>query len=357
MMKKLFLFFVMAFLIFSGSVSCKKEISCEDCALTSNQPPLAVAGPDQTIVLPTNLVTLDGSASSDPNNNISSYLWTKIYGPTSYTIVSAHSVQTQINNLELGNYLFELKVTDSNGLMDTDTLMILVQQAGTPHAPYAHAGQDQVVTLPGSTVTLDGIYSSDPDNNISTFLWQNISGPTGFHIVNPGSVQTQVTGLVGGVYEFELKVTDVTGLSDLDTVSVYVTTSGSIGNVVFYFPDPTASIPPVTLWFSSTLNVPLPLVNVDITGFSQGKLHGVWAGGFAPRCPIITDYYSEPEMIAHFFLPPGTYSFTAESEVIDFTSFPPLPGAFTSFMSSSHSTQGSFTVTAGNDCLVIPVVF
>jgi len=34
----------------------------------SNQPPIANAGADQTITLPTNIVNLDGSASTDPDN-------------------------------------------------------------------------------------------------------------------------------------------------------------------------------------------------------------------------------------------------------------------------------------------------
>jgi hypothetical protein len=42
--------------------SCKKE--------SSNHPPIANAGPDQTITLPTNTVSVNGSSSSDPDNNI-----------------------------------------------------------------------------------------------------------------------------------------------------------------------------------------------------------------------------------------------------------------------------------------------
>ncbi len=61
-------------------VSCKKEHSCEDCA-DKNKPPIAIAGPDQVITLPTESVLLDGSSSSDPDGIISEWLWTKISGP------------------------------------------------------------------------------------------------------------------------------------------------------------------------------------------------------------------------------------------------------------------------------------
>jgi hypothetical protein len=66
--------------------SCKKETSCEGCR-DGNKPPIAVAGPDQVITLPTDSVLLDGSSSSDPDGIISRYLWTKISGPASFNIL------------------------------------------------------------------------------------------------------------------------------------------------------------------------------------------------------------------------------------------------------------------------------
>jgi hypothetical protein len=66
-------------------LSCKKEKSCEGCRDT-NKPPIAIAGPDQVITLPTDSVSLDGSASNDPDGTISDWLWTKISGPASFII-------------------------------------------------------------------------------------------------------------------------------------------------------------------------------------------------------------------------------------------------------------------------------
>ena len=50
--------------------SCKKEYSCED-RIGNNHPPLAVAGPDTVITLPTDSVLLNGGKSSDPDGKIS----------------------------------------------------------------------------------------------------------------------------------------------------------------------------------------------------------------------------------------------------------------------------------------------
>jgi hypothetical protein len=109
--------------------SCKKDISCEWCITgKDNQPPIACAGPDQTITLPANSVLLDGSCSTDPENSITGYIWTKISGPASFNIANANGVQSQINNLVQGTYLFELKVTDAGGLFSTDTVKVVVTQ-------------------------------------------------------------------------------------------------------------------------------------------------------------------------------------------------------------------------------------
>ena len=67
------------------NLSCKKETSCEGCK-ENNKPPIAVAGPDQVITLPTDSVLLDDRNSSDPDRTISEWLWTKISGPASFII-------------------------------------------------------------------------------------------------------------------------------------------------------------------------------------------------------------------------------------------------------------------------------
>ena len=91
----------------------------------------------------------------------------------------------------------------------------------TNRPPVANAGADQVITLPSNAVNLNGS-ATDPDNNITSYQWTKISGPSSFTIANPNSAQTQVTNLVEGAYQFELKVTDKFGLYDKDMVQVTV---------------------------------------------------------------------------------------------------------------------------------------
>jgi hypothetical protein len=88
--------------------------------------------------------------------------------------------------------------------------------------PVAIAGNDQIITLPNNTVTLDGSSSNDPDGSISTYHWTKISGPPSGTILSQHQSITQITGLVEGHYQFELEVIDDEGVADLDTIDVTV---------------------------------------------------------------------------------------------------------------------------------------
>lgn len=120
---------LLAALLFS---SCKKEFSYEDGEagehVVMNSPPIAHAGADQIIVLPANAVNLDGSNSTDPDNNIKSYTWTSFSGPPGVAITGADKVKTTATNLVQGRYLFELKVTDTYGLFAKDTVVVTVNK-------------------------------------------------------------------------------------------------------------------------------------------------------------------------------------------------------------------------------------
>jgi hypothetical protein len=209
------------------NTSCKKERSCEGCN-ENNKPPIAIAGPDQVITLPTDSVSLDGSSSSDPDGTISEWLWTKITGPASSTIVSVTKEKTVVNNLDTGIYRFELKVTDNAGLFAKDTIQITVIDPSQPNRPpIANAGTDQTIILPTNTVTLDASGSTDPENNIASYFWTKISGPFSFNILNANGAQTSVTDLAVGSYVFEITVTDTQGLLSKDRVNVFVDTTTS----------------------------------------------------------------------------------------------------------------------------------
>ena len=99
--------------------------------LTDNSPPVANAGADRTVLVDTT-VTLNGTGSTDPDNNISSYHWQQTGGPT-VTLTNANAAIVQFTAaVSDGSVLtFKLTVTDTGGLQSTDTCTITVQQTIT----------------------------------------------------------------------------------------------------------------------------------------------------------------------------------------------------------------------------------
>src|SRR5205085_1722219 len=87
---------------------------------------------------------------------------------------------------------------------------------------------DQILVLPLDSATLTGA-GTDADGTISSYLWTKISGPAAGTITNDTLAITGVTGLVPGVYKFELKVTDNANATGRDTVQI---TLNNIVNIV-----------------------------------------------------------------------------------------------------------------------------
>jgi N-acetylneuraminic acid mutarotase len=117
------------------------------------QPPVACAGDDTVITLPANTITLDGSCSSDPDNNLKAYQWAKISGPATFTISDVSAKQTEVTNLVKGEYRFELKVTDSAGLSSRDTVAIIVLPALDPACNNSDRPQIQARLIPIGTLS------------------------------------------------------------------------------------------------------------------------------------------------------------------------------------------------------------
>lgn len=187
-----------------------------------NTAPVANAGKDITITLPTNTVTLDGSASADSDGKIAKYAWKKLTGPTGGTITNAAIASTNATGLTAGTYIFTLTVTDDKSATDIDSITVKVNPAGVNKPPVANAGTAQTITLPTNAVTLDGKASADADGTISKYQWKKVSGPAGGTIATATAVKTNITGLLEGSYIFSLTVTDNKNATNTASVTVKV---------------------------------------------------------------------------------------------------------------------------------------
>ena len=215
------IFFYWACICWLTLNSCAKDLSYEGNGGLKT-PPIAVAGKDQAIVLPKDSAYLDGSGSYDNNGSITNYTWTKLSGPLNCITTNASSKTTWIKKLTEGSYVFELTVTNNLKLSARDTITIYVDKTKIARPPDAQAGQDQIIQLPNNSVTLDGSASSDPDNDISDYLWTRIKGTGNPTYTSPANAVTDVNKLTAGIHAFELRVTDASGLVDRDTVIIQV---------------------------------------------------------------------------------------------------------------------------------------
>jgi len=196
--------------------------------ISSNTPPVANAGPDQTVTAG-RTVALNGALSSDVDGHALTYAWTLLSRPAGS--VAALSNASVVNPTfvadKVGTYVVQLIVNDGfvNSVPDTVVVVANNQQ------PIANAGPDQTVTA-GRTVALNGALSSDVDGHALTYAWTLLSRPAGSvaalsnaSVVNPTFVADKV-----GTYVVQLIVNDGFVNSVPDTVVVVANNQQPIAN-------------------------------------------------------------------------------------------------------------------------------
>ncbi len=94
---------------------------------SNNQAPTANAGADITITLPVNTTTLYGSGN-DADGSIASYAWTRVSGPTGYTLANTSSSTTGLYNL-YRELMCSIMVTDNRGATATDNVTVTADAA------------------------------------------------------------------------------------------------------------------------------------------------------------------------------------------------------------------------------------
>lgn len=102
-----------------------------------NQAPLAAAGPDQSINSTTSVsVTLDGSASSDADGSISSWLWAEWINGAWQAVGS--SARLTLAAVTPGEHRYRLTVTDNQGASAADEVLVRVGASWTQLYPQVY---------------------------------------------------------------------------------------------------------------------------------------------------------------------------------------------------------------------------
>jgi gliding motility-associated-like protein/uncharacterized repeat protein (TIGR01451 family) len=160
---------------------------------------LAIAGPDTLIGACNTQLQLDASASTGENLT---YRWT----PASHLSNSNISQPMFLNPGVAGTYTYLLTITDDDGIIATDEIIITVLPP-----PVANAGPDRFLRQ-GDVMGLDGNNSTGV---LVNYLWQTTDG----HIV-PGT-QNAIMAVVDTIGTYRLTVTDRAGCTSTDEVTVY----------------------------------------------------------------------------------------------------------------------------------------
>ncbi len=148
-------------------------------APTPNQPPIANAGADLT-GYPGNPITLDGSASSDPDGTIASYAWKE--GAT--TLSTSESFVK--SDFTTGEHTITLTVTDEDGATASDSITVVIYEklkktsqtkiydaSGTERT---HAEADSNASLRGDGYYQKGVTPSYTRDDTKEIVTDTITG-------------------------------------------------------------------------------------------------------------------------------------------------------------------------------------
>ena len=168
--------------------------------------------------------------------------------------------------------------------------------------PIANAGPDRTVTLPLSSVSLNGSLSTDPDGTITRASCTVIQTPGGGWIQNGNTINAMANNLSQGVYKFELTVVDNRAGWSKDTLTITVNpTSANVPPVAAAGKDAVTAQQSVTLDATSSYD---PDGFISTYNWKQIAGPGV-ATVVCPTCPDPVMYMGAS----------GTYAL--ELEVID----------------------------------------
>jgi hypothetical protein len=207
----------------------KTETDTAIITVSENQPPVADAGPDQTVEQTSAqgaMVTLNGTGSSDPDNDTLTYYWNWTGGSATGATPTAL--------FPVGNTTVTLTVADSQ-YNATDAVNVIVLADTT--APVVDAGPDVTVELEtpaGTQVILNGTAT----NTVSTrfnFTWSEND-----QVLKAEANVTLIYSFNLGTHIVTLNATDEAGNTGSDNVTVTVVDTTP--------PEITVSVTPDSLW-------------------------------------------------------------------------------------------------------------
>jgi len=261
-----------------------------------NLPPVADAGPDQTLSdadsSGSETVTLDGSGSGDPDGTIVSYEWTE-----DLHVLGTEAIITL--DFEVGTHTVTLTVKDDDGATDSDDVVVTVNPN---KPPVANAGPDQT-GLVGQTLNFDGSGSYDLDGTIDSYEWNFGDGSTASGVTVTHSYSA------AGTYTVTLAVTDNGGATATDTASVEIFVQPPQN----YMYVESIAMSKEKLWYLKRAVAVVTILDTKGNPVAGATVHGYWSGRVSWEDSRVTNSNGK----ATFYTPwiigkGGTCTFTVE---------------------------------------------
>jgi len=163
--------------------------------------------------------------------------------------------------------------------------------------PIADAGQDPTVNE-GSTVSLTGAGSSDPDGDELTYHWKKVSSGSGITLSTPDEMNTDATTSENGSYTLRLTVSDGKGGEASDEVVITVKNVAPIVGLI------TAPIDPVQV--NTKINVSATFTDPGTTDTHTAIWE--WGDGTTSSGSAITVDENAWVTGSHTYTTPGVYT-------------------------------------------------
>ena len=182
--------------------------------------PTVYAGANQTISLPSNTLTLNGTISNPgvPAGATITTTWSEVSGPASVNFSNPTGLTTQVTFTTAGTYDLRLSANNT-GLTGTSDVTITVYAAPQSQPPVVSAGPNFTTTVGVNSYVAGS--ATDPGGKPLTLNWSQLSGPAASINYYPNNAVTYVSFPVAGVYVLQLSAND-TQLTSTATVTITV---------------------------------------------------------------------------------------------------------------------------------------
>jgi len=187
----------------------------DDVKIIINRPPVANAGSDKIINLPSTNTTIIG-LGTDPDNDSITFRWTKVSGPSA-TLSDTNNVTLKLTNPSAGSYIFKLTVLDTFGSSTSDSVVVFVNKPPTVTITQPLTGQSFLahsnITINVSAMDADGVVKKVEFYNGTSKLSTDTTAPYSYIL----------TDVSPGTYTLTAKAYDNNGASNTsNAVSVFV---------------------------------------------------------------------------------------------------------------------------------------